>query len=248
MPLKCLPTTFTRCLGLSQPGDSSPSPGTSSRMAREMTRAGHVLPDSDEPGTSQSPIYARVRKPTRLPACAARDPAVACGEAGASSEIPNPDDYHVRFAMGRSILLTRDVDGKAHAFLNYCRHRGAEPASGCGNARRHSCPYHAWTYNSKGELVAMPHPVDIDDYTILVQNHHAEDDFRDALVDQFDLLYREASPGNGRVMAISLHPWVIGQPYRIGALEQALQHIMGHQGVWAATGSQILDAWKSQQG
>lgn len=89
MPLKCLPTTFTRCLGLSQPGDSSPSPGTSSRMAREMTRAGHVLPDSDEPGTSQSPIYARVRKPTRLPACAARDPAVACGEAGASSEIPN---------------------------------------------------------------------------------------------------------------------------------------------------------------
>jgi len=94
----------------------------------------------------------------------------------------------------------------------------------------------------------MPHPVDIDDYTILVQNHHTEDDFRDALVDQFDLLYREASPDNGRVMTISLHPWVIGQPYRIGALEQALQHIMQKQGVWAATGSQILDAWKSGRG
>jgi phenylpropionate dioxygenase-like ring-hydroxylating dioxygenase large terminal subunit len=74
----------------------------------------------------------------------------------ASSEIANPDDFMVRMSMGRSILVTRDVDGKAHAFLNYCRHRGAEPASGCGNARRHSCPYHAWTYNSKGELVAMP--------------------------------------------------------------------------------------------
>ena len=74
----------------------------------------------------------------------------------ASSEIPNPDDYMVRFSMGRSLLVTRDVDGKAHVFLNYCRHRGAEPASGCGNARRHSCPYHNWTYNSKGELVAMP--------------------------------------------------------------------------------------------
>ena len=58
----------------------------------------------------------------------------------AASEIANPDDYLVRFAMGRSILLTRDMDGKAHAFLNYCRHRGAEPAQGCGNARRHSCP------------------------------------------------------------------------------------------------------------
>lgn len=98
-----------------------------------------------------------------------------------------------------------------------------------------------------GGLHAMPHPVDIDDYTILVQNHHTEDDFRDALIDQFDLLYRESSPDNGRVMAISLHPWVIGQPYRIAALEQALDHIMRHRGVWAATGSQILDAWKAAQ-
>ena len=95
-----------------------------------------------------------------------------------------------------------------------------------------------------GALHAMPHPIDIDDYTILVQNHHTEDDFRDALIDQFDLLYREATPDNGRVMAISLHPWVIGQPYRIGALEEALAHIMRHRGVWAATGSEILDAWK----
>jgi len=58
----------------------------------------------------------------------------------ASNEIANPHDYHVRMAMGRSILLTRDAEGKAHAFLNYCRHRGAEPASGCGNAARLSCP------------------------------------------------------------------------------------------------------------
>jgi allantoinase len=98
---------------------------------------------------------------------------------------------------------------------------------------------------SHGPLHAMPHPIDIDDHTILVQNHHTEDDFRDALIDQFDLLYREATPDNGRVMAIALHPWVIGQPYRIGALEQALAHIMSHTGVWAATGSEILDAWKS---
>lgn len=98
-----------------------------------------------------------------------------------------------------------------------------------------------------GSMHAMPHPVDIDDYTILVQNHHTEDDFRDALIDQFDLLYREATPENGRLMAISLHPWVIGQPYRIRALEEALAHIMRHRGVWTATGSEILDAWKSGQ-
>ena len=95
------------------------------------------------------------------------------------------------------------------------------------------------------ELVAMPHPCDIDDYTILINNHHTEDDFRDALIDQFDTLYRETTAQGGRVMAVSLHPWVIGQPYRIGALEQALEHIMRHKGVWPATGSQILDAWRA---
>jgi allantoinase len=98
-----------------------------------------------------------------------------------------------------------------------------------------------------GQIHAMPHPVDIDDYTILVQNHHTEDDFRDQLCDQFDVLYRESASQGARVMAISLHPWVIGQPYRILALEQALEHIMRHKGVWAATGSEILDAWKAQQ-
>ena len=96
-----------------------------------------------------------------------------------------------------------------------------------------------------GPIHAMPHPIDMDDHTILVQNHHTEDDFRDQLCDQFDLLYRESATQGGRIMAISLHPWVIGQPYRMGALEEALAHIMRHKGVWAATGSEILDAWKS---
>ncbi len=94
-----------------------------------------------------------------------------------------------------------------------------------------------------GTLHAMPHPVDIDDTTILVQNHHTEDAFRDQLCDQFDALYAESATKGARIMAISLHPWVIGQPYRIKALEDALAHIMGHTGVWAAPGCEILDAW-----
>jgi hypothetical protein len=45
-------------------------------------------------------------------------------------------------------------------------------------------------------------------------------------------------------MAISLHPWITGQPYRIGALEAALDHILGRRAVWAATGAEIVDAWR----
>jgi hypothetical protein len=48
-------------------------------------------------------------------------------------------------------------------------------------------------------------------------------------------------------MALSLHPWIIGQPYRIGTLETALDRMMERKGVWCATGAQILDAWAAQQ-
>jgi peptidoglycan/xylan/chitin deacetylase (PgdA/CDA1 family) len=94
-----------------------------------------------------------------------------------------------------------------------------------------------------GELIAMPHSADIDDAAILIGMHHDEDEFRDQLTDQLDVLHREG----GRVMSISLHPWVIGQPYRIGALQEALEHIMRRPGVWPATGAEILDAWKAQR-
>ena len=67
----------------------------------------------------------------------------------ASTEIGRPHDFLTRNAVGRSLLLTRDADGVAHAFLNYCRHRGAEPAEGCGNSRTFTCPYHAWVYDTR---------------------------------------------------------------------------------------------------
>ncbi len=73
-----------------------------------------------------------------------------------SCRLPAPHDFLVRDVLGTSVLLTRDGDGRAHAFLNYCRHRGAKPAEGCGSSRRFTCPYHAWTYDSGGQLVGLP--------------------------------------------------------------------------------------------
>ena len=74
----------------------------------------------------------------------------------ATARIPEVHDYVVREVLETSILITRAADGVARAFLNYCRHRGARPADGCGNARRFTCPYHAWTYDGEGQLVGMP--------------------------------------------------------------------------------------------
>lgn len=98
-----------------------------------------------------------------------------------------------------------------------------------------------------GRLVSMPVSPDSDDFAIMVKNHHTEDSFTDQLIDQFECLWSEAEKsGSGRVMSIALRPWVIGQPYRIGALETALDHILSRDGVWSATGSEILESWQAQ--
>ncbi len=73
-----------------------------------------------------------------------------------TAQLPAPHDFVVREVLGRSVLISRGDDGVARVFLNYCRHRGARPAEGCGSARRHTCPYHAWSYDSGGELVGIP--------------------------------------------------------------------------------------------
>ncbi len=76
----------------------------------------------------------------------------------ASCEIAAPNDYLVRTVLDTAVLLTRDAEGHAHAFLDYCRHRGATPATGSGNTRRFTCPFHGWTYDTRGQLVGVPSP------------------------------------------------------------------------------------------
>ena len=65
------------------------------------------------------------------------------------------------------------------------------------------------------------------------------------ICDQFDVLYREGAK-SGRVMAIALHPYLIGVPHRIGALDAALKYICKHKKVWKATGSEIARHYLAQ--
>ncbi|MEL7481891.1 MAG: SRPBCC family protein [Pseudomonadota bacterium] len=75
-----------------------------------------------------------------------------------ASELPEPGAFLRRDVAGVSVLLTRDKSGGVNAFVNACRHRGTrlvDEAEGCKH--RFSCPYHAWTYSSAGDLIAAPH-------------------------------------------------------------------------------------------
>jgi Rieske 2Fe-2S family protein len=56
------------------------------------------------------------------------------------------------------VLVTRSRSGEARAFFNICRHRGAQLCTEeSGEVKRaFQCPYHAWTYDLDGKLVAAP--------------------------------------------------------------------------------------------
>jgi phenylpropionate dioxygenase-like ring-hydroxylating dioxygenase large terminal subunit len=75
---------------------------------------------------------------------------------GYVSELAAPGAYCTKTVMGRSILLTRTADGSVRAFDNVCLHRQSQLATGCGTAKRFTCPYHAWTYDNTGKLVGLP--------------------------------------------------------------------------------------------
>ena len=76
---------------------------------------------------------------------------------GMSGDLPEPGSFMTTEDFGVPVLVTRDRDGVAHAFLNACRHRGSmvEQAPK-GRKTLFTCPFHAWTYDAAGALVGLP--------------------------------------------------------------------------------------------
>jgi len=90
--------------------------------------------------------------------------------AGREEELPAPGDYRVLDIAGESILLVRNRELQLRAFYNVCRHRGARlcrtddaPTPGLAvpggviAGRSIICPYHQWSYDLNGQLIAAPH-------------------------------------------------------------------------------------------
>ena len=74
-----------------------------------------------------------------------------------SSELEGENAFLARRFLDLPILLTRDTEGQVRAFLNVCRHRGARLERGEEGCKRvFTCPYHAWSWDNKGALRAVP--------------------------------------------------------------------------------------------
>jgi glycine betaine catabolism A len=86
--------------------------------------------------------------------------------AGRAADIPNPGDYFLRQVGDENLIMLRDQAGELRGYFNVCRHRGTRilveergKLSACIQ-----CPYHAWTYNLKGELIGAPLMEQVDDF------------------------------------------------------------------------------------
>jgi len=73
-----------------------------------------------------------------------------------TAELPAPGDFKTMDAVGVPVLITRGKDGTVRAFINSCSHRGTSvELRETGNCSRFVCPYHGWTFDLKGSLVAI---------------------------------------------------------------------------------------------
>lgn len=90
---------------------------------------------------------------------------------GRVEELPVAGSFLVRSVAGDEILVTRSDDQLIRAFFNVCRHRGtalAQSAKGTAAKCQLACPYHAWTYDCSGRLLAAPGMKDVTGF----QNDH----------------------------------------------------------------------------
>jgi len=94
-------------------------------------------------------------------------------------------------------------------------------------------------------LLSMPYSIEINDITVFLGNHGTAEEFYTRIVDQFDVMYEDGQV-SGRVMSISLHPFLIGHGFRSKYLDRALKHIRSREDVWLATGAEISDWYRNR--
>jgi len=75
---------------------------------------------------------------------------------GRVDQVAKPGDYFTIRLLGEPLVIVRDEQDQIHALSTVCRHRAMEVVEGQGSKRSFQCPYHAWTYSLRGELIGAP--------------------------------------------------------------------------------------------
>ena len=98
----------------------------------------------------------------------------------------------------------------------------------------------------EGSLISIPYSIEVNDIPALLDLKQSGERFGQMICDTYDVLHEDGAK-TPRVMAIALHPFLIGHPHRSKYFDKALQHIRDKGGAWFATGSEIVDWYLEQE-
>ena len=98
----------------------------------------------------------------------------------------------------------------------------------------------------KGLMYSIPYSLEINDIPAFLELKRTAEEFYRMIMDQFEVLHEEGAH-NAKVMAICLHPFIIGHPFRAKWLDRALAQITSTSDAWVTTGTEIIE-WCKQAG
>jgi peptidoglycan/xylan/chitin deacetylase (PgdA/CDA1 family) len=98
-----------------------------------------------------------------------------------------------------------------------------------------------WMRTRNGHIVSIPYPHEVNDIPMIVLHHGTADAFADVITANFDEMQRQ-SHRQALVYGISLHAFIMGQPFRLHALRRAFEHLRKiGDNVWFTTTGAIAD-------
>lgn len=112
-----------------------------------------------------------------------------------------------------------------------------------------------WVYDDEpttirtknGPLVTLPYTAELNDIPMMIVQHHESDHLYKRAIESFDRLYQE-SEHRAKFMAIAIHPYISGQPFRIKPLEAIYDYVNKFDGVLHWNGADILDWYTKTAG
>ncbi|MEP3759484.1 MAG: hypothetical protein ABJM62_07865, partial [Marinomonas sp.] len=104
-------------------------------------------------------------------------------------------------------------------------------------------------YKFTNGLIALPLNHELSDRQIITVQQKSADSWGESMRDAFDWLAKEAeAQKSARILPIHLTSYIMGLPYRIGALEELLSDLASRSQAWFASGGDIASHWESVLG
>jgi peptidoglycan/xylan/chitin deacetylase (PgdA/CDA1 family) len=103
-----------------------------------------------------------------------------------------------------------------------------------------------WMRTRSGAILSVPYPQELNDIPAIAVRRESAGDFADMIVDQFDEMRAQAAH-QALVMGVALHPYIVGQPFRLKHLRRALRHVAAARGeIWCTTAGAVARRYIEQ--